>query len=364
MSQAGIVKIPGSGPGTPVETLQGNTGGKVSPDGTNNINVVGDGTTVNVVGNPGTHTLTISAIGSGGASSFPTDSGTATAVGGVLNINGDPNITTTGSSNIVNVTLDQNIVVTTVSTATPTPIPESLILSGNAIVATGTDTDVGISIQAQGNGPIFLTTASSNVNLQLQPTSIQLRVVGAGPSGEIIFATENTVYTEDANTFTLDNSAASTSGRITFNSSNGPLVFNGQSEIMYDLFNQNTGTGTIAENYSQWSVNTTDATPTDLYSATVTAGNLVTLEATINGISTTTGTDSSFARVWANFAYYAAAGSVVLVGTPVIDFNTTNISTSVTVAVSGSTIAIQVTGITSQAWEWTGVIRAIGTTIV
>ena len=44
------------------ETLTGNTGGAVSPDSLNNINVVGDGTTVTVVGDPSTHTLTISAL--------------------------------------------------------------------------------------------------------------------------------------------------------------------------------------------------------------------------------------------------------------------------------------------------------------
>ena len=45
-----------------IETLTGNSGGPVGPDGAFNINVVGDGTTVDVVGNPGTNTLTISTI--------------------------------------------------------------------------------------------------------------------------------------------------------------------------------------------------------------------------------------------------------------------------------------------------------------
>jgi uncharacterized membrane protein YciS (DUF1049 family) len=48
-----------------VETLTGNTGGAVGPDGSDNINVVGDGTTITVAGNPGTNTLTISAINAG-----------------------------------------------------------------------------------------------------------------------------------------------------------------------------------------------------------------------------------------------------------------------------------------------------------
>ena len=48
-----------------VETLTGNSGGAVGPDASDNINVIGDGTTVNVVGTPGTNTLTISAINAG-----------------------------------------------------------------------------------------------------------------------------------------------------------------------------------------------------------------------------------------------------------------------------------------------------------
>lgn len=63
MSQAGIFPpfiIP---PGAVVETIEGNTGGPVSPDGSNNIFVVGDGTTVDVSGSPGTNTLTISSTG-------------------------------------------------------------------------------------------------------------------------------------------------------------------------------------------------------------------------------------------------------------------------------------------------------------
>ena len=89
-------------PGTVVETIQGNSGGPVSPDGSNNIHVIGDGVTATVVGNPGTNTLTISVLG-GEANSFPTDSGTATPIGGVLHIEGGKGIVTSGASNIVTV---------------------------------------------------------------------------------------------------------------------------------------------------------------------------------------------------------------------------------------------------------------------
>jgi len=82
-----------------LQFLTGNTGGAVPPTA-NNINVVGDGTTVTVAGNPGTSTLTISLVGGGvAAQSFPTDSGTATPNGsGVLNINAGNSTKHCGSS--------------------------------------------------------------------------------------------------------------------------------------------------------------------------------------------------------------------------------------------------------------------------
>lgn len=50
----------GGGGGGILETLTGNTGGAVHPLA-NNINVIGDTTSINVSGNPATHTLTVSA---------------------------------------------------------------------------------------------------------------------------------------------------------------------------------------------------------------------------------------------------------------------------------------------------------------
>lgn len=101
MSQAGTL-ITGSGPGGTVQTLTGNTGGPVPPTAFN-INVVGSGV-VSVAGNPGTSTLTISVSGAV-ASSFPTDSGTAVPVLGVLNVLGGNNISTSGAGNTIHTNL-------------------------------------------------------------------------------------------------------------------------------------------------------------------------------------------------------------------------------------------------------------------
>lgn len=65
MSQSGSFSSGGpTPPGSAIETLTGNTGGAVSPTA-GNVNVIGDGITISVAGNPGTSTLTISAIAGG-----------------------------------------------------------------------------------------------------------------------------------------------------------------------------------------------------------------------------------------------------------------------------------------------------------
>lgn len=142
--------VPFSFSGSNLNTLTGNSGGPVSPTA-NNINIVGDGTTINIVGNPGTSTLTVSTIGgvaplltitgnSGGpvsptagninlqgsgtitvagnpgtstlvvtpsgtlATSFPADAGIAVPVLGALNILGGFGISTLGAGNTITIT--------------------------------------------------------------------------------------------------------------------------------------------------------------------------------------------------------------------------------------------------------------------
>ena len=86
-----------SGPGGFVQTLTGNTGGPIPPLA-GNINVVGDGTTITVAGNAGTHTLTISAIGSGLVSSLTTDDGhVVTPTAGTIILHGTHGLNTTGT---------------------------------------------------------------------------------------------------------------------------------------------------------------------------------------------------------------------------------------------------------------------------
>lgn len=78
----------GTGSGAPsIETLTGNSGGAVGPDGAFNIDILGAGS-ITVTGDPGTNTLTIDDDGTL-ADTFTGDSGSATPSGGNLNLFGD-----------------------------------------------------------------------------------------------------------------------------------------------------------------------------------------------------------------------------------------------------------------------------------
>jgi hypothetical protein len=72
MSQQGLLKEGSSGAPN-IETITGNSGGPVGPDGAFNINVVGSAP-IDVTGNPGTNTLTIDTDGSV-ATDYPVDNG-------------------------------------------------------------------------------------------------------------------------------------------------------------------------------------------------------------------------------------------------------------------------------------------------
>ena len=160
-----------------VDTITGNSGGAVGPDSSSNINIVGDGTTITINGNPGTHTLTASVIGGGGgggASSFPTDNGTATEVGGVLNIvagtaslNSGSSVSFIGASNFVELNVsDMN--------------HNTLIgnLAGSTTL-TGTH-NIGLGYQAAS---LYTTTESSNIIIGNDGTATESHTIRLGTNG-------------------------------------------------------------------------------------------------------------------------------------------------------------------------------------
>lgn len=192
MSQ--ITKLGNGGvfpPGTVVQNLEGNSGGLVPPDGTNTIHVVGDGTTIDVAGNPGTNTLTISAIGSSGISTIDGDTGSVTGSTVTFqtniaapNANGTMNFSGAGTVMTLNVNdIFGNIGIGTGCFSNANP--------GNSGVALGNSALRFQSVGANGNCAIG-SGSLSNVGNGNNNVSI-----GSG-SGTAITNTSGNIYINDS----------------------------------------------------------------------------------------------------------------------------------------------------------------------
>jgi len=129
MSYQGQNRLGGGGGGGALNTLKGDSGGFVGPDGGGNINIIGDGATIDVAGNPGTNTLTISATGTVALFFTADDTNVASPVGGNLNIFGSTNINTEapGSADTIQVNLNDSILLPATTDA------------NNGVIALGVD---------------------------------------------------------------------------------------------------------------------------------------------------------------------------------------------------------------------------------
>lgn len=116
-----------------MESLSGDVGGTVFPSA-GNINILGDGTIINVIGTPLTHTLTITPS-EAVPGNFPTDAGDATPVHNEVSVLGGTNIGTVG---------------VTGNPAIPTPSTITINLSDNVSIA-GTFDAVGDITSSAGD---------------------------------------------------------------------------------------------------------------------------------------------------------------------------------------------------------------------
>ena len=241
-----------------VETITGNIGGAVSPDGLHNLNIVGSGD-ITVTGNPGTSTLTISASGAV-SNSFPTDAGTATPALGALTIAGGTNIGTTGAGSTVTVNLDSTLTSITsitgsngASLQTGTTAGNTLLLSaynnttslyntfatltanlvptfdlatgttiaGNYIYrATGTDvpvTDGGTGVSTLTSHGILMGNGASAIQATAEPTDGQLLIGKTGnfPVLASLTAGAGISVTPGAGTITIANTSSGFTWTVT-----------------------------------------------------------------------------------------------------------------------------------------------------
>lgn len=205
MSQAGRFFDGTPPPGMFIQTITGNAGGPVGPDGADNINLLGSGV-VTVTGNPGTNTLTISVSGAV-ASSFPTDNGTAIPVAGILNVEGGmiaPNLFSNIStyadpngSNNLKIALNNNIHLPTTD-------------AGATVGVYYYDTDPFLHVFGTQNtflgqeaGNFTLTTASLNVGvgpaaLNFLTTGTSNTAVGNFTGFNITSGDDNSLYGDGA----------------------------------------------------------------------------------------------------------------------------------------------------------------------
>jgi len=168
-------------------TLTGNSGGAVSPL-LGNINVVGDGTTINVVGNPGTHTLTISTVGTGvvnsltgnsGGAVFPTAGNTNIVGAGVITVVGNP-----GTSTLT--VTPSGAIASSFPTDSGTATPSSGVLNIKAGVAT-----------LNSGSTVEFTGSSNNVTLNVTDASNNT-IVGNNAGNATLTSTNTTALGKSA----------------------------------------------------------------------------------------------------------------------------------------------------------------------
>jgi hypothetical protein len=174
----GSITIASTSSGMGIQTETGNSGGPVGPDGSNNLNVIGDGTTIEVVGTPLTNTLTISTTDTV-ATTYDANAGSAVPAGGVLHVVGSGNITTTGAGNTI--------------TAELTGLTDHSLIIGrtaNTFANLGVATNGQLPIGSTGADPVLSTlTAGSNISITNGAGSVTI----AAPS--VFSSINNQVFT-------------------------------------------------------------------------------------------------------------------------------------------------------------------------
>jgi hypothetical protein len=175
---------------TVVSTLTGNSGGAVSPI-LGNITVIGTGS-ITVVGNPGTHTLTVTP-GVTIPTSFVTDSGTAIPSANIINIKANPTAQTCGKT--VQFTGSSNTVQLNVSDSNQNTM---VGFGAGGAVLTGTgNTGFGYGAANSVSNGSFNTVMGFGAADALTSGS-RNTVLGSTAAPIISTATNNTIVGEDA----------------------------------------------------------------------------------------------------------------------------------------------------------------------
>ena len=198
-----------------LETLTSNTGGVVSPTA-NNINVVGDGTTITGVGNPGTSTITFSTVGTGVINTLTGDSGGAVSpLAGNINVVGAGSISVVGNPGTHTLTITPSGAIATTYTAnsgTATPALNNLNIFGNPTTILSTSASgstVTTNLVNGTNGQLIiggganaawanLTSSDASITITNGANSIDLKTSSAFDTFVVQTFTTSDTYTPTA----------------------------------------------------------------------------------------------------------------------------------------------------------------------
>lgn len=167
------------GSGSPIETITGNSGGAVSPDGSFNINVVGQNTTgITAVGNLAANTLTIQGI-----AATTTQVGVSRYATNVEATNRTPTDVALTPGNITSFFSTTPLPSSQGGTGLSSPTANSLLVTNGASAMTvlGAATNGQIPIGSTGANPVLATlTAGAGISITNAAGSITLAVTSSG----------------------------------------------------------------------------------------------------------------------------------------------------------------------------------------
>jgi hypothetical protein len=202
---------------TNTETITGNSGGAVGPNLSSNINFVGDGTTITIVGSPSTNTLTASLItpvtvpnGGTGDISF---TAYAPIVGG---------ITTTGVLQSAATGISNSGYVLTSTGASSLPTWQAAAVTGITTLDADSGSATGSTVTISG-GSTGLTTIASAATMDLTGTLI----VANGGTGDATFTANELIASGTTSTGAFQQITNGSAGQVlTANASGLPSFKN------------------------------------------------------------------------------------------------------------------------------------------
>lgn len=181
----------GSSVGT-IKTLTGNSGGAVGPDGSGNINVVGDTIFLQAVGTPGINTVTVSPA----QPLVKNINGSVPDSSGDFNINGGPHVSIIPGTNEIEIDVTQSLqnsfAINNWATAFGLPSAQNNLILGRILtpVSSTGATDTYVMRLSTDGGSTFISTGYVNIG-------------SAEATGFLIYASDGTTFRQEAS-FTIN----------------------------------------------------------------------------------------------------------------------------------------------------------------